>query len=105
MLKGFIPSTIIYIIMYWTSKKVTLYNKKMKYFILFSIIMVFTISGVFITYHAVLVALLPFLYATIYSSKAMIRYVYFLTVISTIVVVYGVCVYMWKYFENSKWKY
>lgn len=37
----------------------------------------------------VLVTLLPFLYAILYSSKKVTRYVYILTVISTVIIVYG----------------
>lgn len=89
MLNGFIPSVIIYFIVYFISKQISLSNTKTKYFILFSVILVFTIMGVSITYHVVLVSLLPFLYATLYSSKRVMRYVYFLTAISTIIIVYG----------------
>lgn len=89
MWKGFIPSLIIYCVVVIVTKMVSMDNPGMKYFILFSVIMLFTITGVFITYHVVLVSLLPFLYAALYSSKPVMRYVYFLTVLSTIVVVYG----------------
>lgn len=89
MWRAFIPSIIIYFVVFLTSKRVPLSNRKMKYFILFSIITVFTVTGVFITYHVVLVSLLPFLYATLYSSKKVMRYVYILTVISTLITVYG----------------
>ncbi|MBE5882902.1 MAG: response regulator [Lachnospiraceae bacterium] len=89
MWQSYVPSLIIYLVVYFISKSMLASSKKTKYFILFSIILVFTIIGVFITYHVVLVSLLPFLYATIYSSKRVMRYVYALTVISTIVVVYG----------------
>ena len=60
----------------------------MKYVLLFGNITIFTIAGVFITYHVILVPLLGFLYATLYSSKKMLYYVYILTVISTIITVY-----------------
>lgn len=89
MWKGFIPSLIIYCVVVIVTKMVPMDNPGMKYFILFSIIMLFTITGVFITYHVVLASLLPFLYAALYSSKPVMRYVYLLTVLSTIVVVYG----------------
>lgn len=89
MLQGFVPSLIIYFVVYLISKQISLSDKKTKYIILFSVILVFTIIGVSITYHVVLVALLPFLYATLYSSKKIMRYVYCLTVLSTIVTVYG----------------
>ncbi len=96
MKTGFIPSIIIYFIVLIITKCVSLSNNKMKYFILFSIILVFTLVGVTITYHVVIIALLPISYATLYSSKKMMRYVYALTVISTVITVYvgyyvGVC--------------
>lgn len=89
MRQGFIPSLIIYFVVVLITKRISLSNKRTKYFILFSVILVFTIIGVSITYHVVLVALLPFLYATLYSSKRVMRYVYILTVISTVIIVYG----------------
>jgi len=89
MRQGFIPSLIIYFVVVLITKRISLSNKRTKYFILFSVILVFTIIGVSITYHVVLVALLPFLYATLYSSKKVMQYVYVLTVISTVIIVYG----------------
>lgn len=89
MMKAYIPSVIIYLIMCVVEKKMSSSNWFKKYLILFSILLVFTIMGVFITYHVVLVALLPFLYAMLYSSKRVLNYVYVLTVISTIIIVYG----------------
>jgi len=89
MRQGFILSVIVYFIVLIVSKNISLSHKRTKYFILFSVIVVFTIIGVFVTYHATLLALLPFLYATLYSSKKVMWYVYILTVISTIVIVFG----------------
>ena len=89
MLRGYIPSLCIYLVVLVVSKYVSLSSPGMKYFILFSIISVFTIAGVFITYHVVLVALLPFVYATLYSSKRVMHYVCILTVLSTVIIVYG----------------
>lgn len=89
MLLGYIPSLVIYFVVLFIKKQISLSDKKAKYFILFSIILVFTIIGISLTYHAVLISLLPFLYATLYSSKKVMRYVYFLTVCSTFAVVYG----------------
>ncbi len=79
MLSAYIPSLVIYLAMCMAEKKIASTNWFKKYLILFSIVLVFTIIGVFLTYHAVLVALLPFLYATIYSSKRVLNYVYVLT--------------------------
>ncbi|MGN0406659.1 MAG: response regulator [Bacteroides sp.] len=89
MWEAFFPSLLIYLLAYIVAKIVPLSNKKMKYFLMFCITLVFTIIGVFLTYHVVLVSLFPFLYATLYSSKPMMRFVCFLTVISTIIIVYG----------------
>ena len=89
MWQGFIPSLLIYLAVYLALKKISLSDERTKYFILFNVIVVFTILGVSITYHVVLVSLLPFLYATLYSSKKVMRYVYALTVISTVIIVYG----------------
>ena len=89
MKRGFIPCVIIYIIIYIVTECVSSSNEKLKCFLLFAVIMVYTIMGVTITYHVVLVSILPFLYATLYSSKNMLKYVFVMTVISTFIVVYG----------------
>ncbi len=89
MLKAFIPSVIIYFVVCIVTRVVSMSNKRIKYFVLLGVTSVFTIIGMFITYHVVLVPLLSFLYATVYSSKSVMRYVYMLTVVSTIVTVYG----------------
>lgn len=89
MTMGYIPSLCIYLIVYLISKKISLSNPRVKYFILFTVSMVLTIMGVTITYHVVLGSLLPTLYATLYPSKKVMWYVYILSVISTIIVVYG----------------
>ena len=89
MKAGFVPSVITYLIVLFVTKRVSLANSKMKYFILFSTILVFTFIGITITYHVVMIALLPISYATLYSSKKVMRYVYGSTVLSTIVIVYG----------------
>ena len=96
MLIGFIPSIFIYLTMLLITKKVSLSSSKIKYFILLSIVAVFTLIGVTITYHVVIIAILPILYAILYSSKKVMWYVYGLTVVSTIIIVYvgyfyGVC--------------
>ncbi len=89
MFYGFIPSLAIYIIVRLVAPKMSLSNEKTKYFILFCVITTFSIMGIFITYHVTIVMTLPFLFATLYSSKQIMRYVYVLTVISTFAVVYG----------------
>ena len=89
MLGGFIPSVFIYLTMLLITKKVSLSSDKIKYFILFSIVSVFTLVGVSITYHVVIIAVLPILYAILYSSRKVMWYVYGLTVVSTIIIVYA----------------
>lgn len=89
MITGFIPSIIIYLVVLVVTKFVSLSDTRTKYFILSCIVCVFTLIGVTITYHVVVISLLPILYATLYSSKKVMWYVYGLTVISTIIVVYG----------------
>ena len=89
MCKAFFPSAAIYLLVQAVSRKISLSDKRIKYFILTSTIVMFSISGMYLTYHVILISLLPILYATLYSSKKVMRYVYVLTVISTVVVVYG----------------
>ena len=88
MWKGFVPSLLIYVMVQLITKKISLSDKRTKYFILSSIIVVFTISGVFLTYHVFLAQMLPLLYAVLYSSKKFTNYVVTLTVLSTAVIVY-----------------
>ncbi len=89
MRQGFFPSMVFYLLTLLMTKTVSLSNPKVKYVLFFSLIFVLTIMGVSITYHVILATLLPFLCATLYSSKGVMRYVYALTVVSTIVIVYG----------------
>ena len=87
MAKGFIPSAIIYLIVVFLYKKTS--GPKLKYYIITSVMVVYTLMGVTATYHVVLVAILPFLCTTLYSSRRIMRYVYITTVLSTFIVVYG----------------
>ena len=89
MWRAFIPSVLIYVVMRVAARGISLSDERTKYYILSSIIVVFTLSGVYLTYHVILISLLPFLYATLYSSKKIMRFVYGLTVVSTIIIVYG----------------
>lgn len=89
MLAGYVPSMATYFLVLIITKFIPLSDRRSKYFILFSIILVFTLIGISLTYHTVLISLLPFLYAALYSSKKIMRYVYFLAVCSTFAIVYG----------------
>ncbi len=86
---GFWAALTVYMVVMIMTRFISLSNENAKYFILLAVIIVYTIMGMFITYHVVLVSVLPFLYAILYSSKGVMRYVYCLTVISTVFVVYG----------------
>ena len=88
MIKSFIPSAIIYLVILLVSRRAPLSKPQFKYFLMAGVLVVYTIMGVYITYHVTLLAILPFLYAALYSSKRIMSYVYALTVISTFVVVY-----------------
>ncbi|MBQ4284184.1 MAG: response regulator [Lachnospira sp.] len=87
--RGFFPSVVIYLVVLIFSKKASLSKTTTKYVILFGVVVMFTLMGASITYHVVLMSILPFLYAMLYSSKKAMRFVYILTVISTIIVVYA----------------
>ena len=89
MISAYLPSLAIYVVAWFGARYVLKDKVTLKYFILFSFSLLLTITGIFLTYHAVLVALLPFLYATLYSSKKVMTFVYVLTVISTFFAVYG----------------
>ncbi len=87
--RGFFPCLLVYLLVFVFSKKASLSKTTTKYVILFGIVVMFTLMGISITYHVVLISILPFLYATLYSSKKAMKYVYILTVISTVIVVYA----------------
>jgi len=88
MWKAFLPSAIIYIIARLVSKKMPPTDMRTKYIILFCTVVMFTVTGVYLTYHATLLLSLPFLYATLYSSKRVMRYVFDLSIVSSIISVY-----------------
>ena len=87
--KSFIPSLIIYIFVKLVTRNLSLSDPKAKYFILFSMIVAFTIICVFLTYHVIYGPLLPLLFAVLYSSKKFTKFALLLTVISTAVIVYA----------------
>ena len=89
MWKAFVPSVLIYLLAQLVSRKMSFNNKKTKYFLLSCTLTVYTITGVFLTYHAILLLALPFLYASLYSSKSVMRYVFIFTVFSAFISVYG----------------
>lgn len=89
MNSGFFPTIAVFVIVYLITKKVSLSNTKTKYLIMSGMILSYTLLGASITYHVVLISVIPFLCASLYSSKRLLWFVYILTVVSTLVVVYG----------------
>ncbi len=89
MSAGFFPPIAVYLIVLIITKILSLNNKKTKYIIITGNVLAFTVIGATITYHVVLIAVIPFLCAMLYSSKKLMWYVYILTVISTFITVYG----------------
>ncbi|MBR3825935.1 MAG: response regulator [Lachnospiraceae bacterium] len=89
MFSAYIPSLIIYLTVIIASLYIPLYSRRSKYFILTGIILNFTIIGIFLTYHSVLLFLFPLIFATLYSSKKIMCYLSVLTVCSTFISVYG----------------
>lgn len=78
------------------TRVMSLSNRKTKYVLLFGIVAFSTILNVFLTYHAILTSILPLVFATLYSSKKFMYYVYGLSVVSSIIVVvcgyyFGLC--------------
>ena len=91
---------VLCLIVYLIGRVVCKINKLskwwIKYFILLWVVCIVTIITMFLTFHAVLVFLLPIVYTTMYSSKKMMVYTYILTVISITFSVYagyyfGIC--------------
>lgn len=89
MNSGFFSAIAVFAIIFLLTRLISLSNEKTKYLIMSGMILAYTLMGASITYHVVLISVIPFLCASLYSSKRMLWFVYILTVISTIVVVYG----------------
>lgn len=89
MRKAYFLSVLIYVVMLIVTRCVSLSNRKIKFFIMLCVFTVLTVMGVYITYHVMLASILPLLYAMLYSSKRLNRFVYVMAVISIIITVYG----------------
>lgn len=61
----------------------------MKYFLLFWIEAFVTVLSIFLTFHAVMVCLIPIVYTTMYSSRKLVLYTYALTILSITIGVFG----------------
>ena len=89
MLYAFFPSLLVYLIVFTVTRLVPLSRRFLKYFILSGLALFLTIIGIFLTYHVIIVPILLFLCATLYSSKRVMRYAYLLTITNTLLTVYG----------------
>lgn len=89
MVKSYLINLVVYAIVKIILFKNPLKEWYIKYFILFAVIIVHTVMGVYLTYHQVIITVLPFLYAVIYSSKKVMLFAYICSVISTTISVYG----------------
>lgn len=71
-------------------------KKCVKYFMILWTVMVTTIMGTGLTYHALLASVIPILFCSLYTSKKLHLYTLILTIISTVIVVFvgyhfGIC--------------
>lgn len=89
MRKAYFPSLLIYAVMLIVTRFVSLSSHGIKFFIMLCVFAVLTVMGVYITYHVMLASILPLLYAMLYSSKRLNRFVYVMAVISIVITVYG----------------
>lgn len=69
--------------------KVGLEKPWIKYLVIGSIVFITTIIGVALTYHALLLSMLPMFYACQYSKKKVVIFAYIMTVISMFIIVMG----------------
>ena len=116
MARAFFPSLALYLIVVAFTRKKNMSKPVMKYLLLLAIVLVFSIIGSSITYHVIGASILPILYASLYSSKKVMVYVFVLCVFGTFVQVYvgyyfGLCdanmvlltaAKMSEYVENGK---
>ena len=71
------------------AKLVDLHKPWVKYAMIFLTVLAITVLGITLTYHTVLLSVLPLLLATQYCNKRMIVYTYILSIISTFLIVMG----------------
>lgn len=71
------------------AKFVDLHKYWVKYVLIFLTVLSITILGITLTYHTVLLSVLPLLLATQYSNKRMIIYTYILSIVSIYLIVMG----------------
>ncbi len=87
MLYCMISSLVIYFIGTICWHHIDISDYKTKYYIILWTVVITTIMGTGLTYHAILASVLPLLFCSMYSSKRIIIYTSALTIISTFIIV------------------
>lgn len=91
--KGFVVSCGILIVVLIVAGKADLHHVWVKYFLITSSVTAITVLGITLTYHTLLLSMVPLLIATQYANKLTTMYTYVLTLISTFLIV--MCGYYW----------
>ncbi|MCF0225265.1 MAG: diguanylate cyclase [Fibrobacter sp.] len=86
---GFFGSTLVYLFTFLISKKMGLSDSRTKYFLLVLSVINYDFICVMLTYHALLVTVLPILLSVQYRSKKMIRTAYLITAVGHVVCTFG----------------
>lgn len=94
--RGFTISCLILICVFAITSVVDLHHRWVKFFLILSTSITITVLGVTLTYHTLLLGMIPLLIATQYANKWTTFYTYLLTMLSTFVIVmlgyyWGVC--------------
>lgn len=87
--KGIFLAAITVFITIVIGKCVDLHKPWVKYFLIFNTVVAITILGITLTYHTVLLSVLPLLLASQYTNGKMIIYTYLLSVVSVFAIVMG----------------
>lgn len=86
---GFMIATVILLIALLVGRLVDLKKSWVKYFLLFSVTLAVTVDATTLSYHAVLLSVLPLLLATQYTSKKVIIYTYLISILGIFIGVMG----------------
>lgn len=89
MMLGVSTFIIVVLVTVILCKFVDLHEPWVKYVMLFNTVFAVTIVGIVLTYHTVLLSLLPLLLAVQYADKKIVIYTYVLTVLSMFAIVMG----------------
>ena len=91
--QGFGVSCGILLVVLFIASKTDLHHVWVKYFLITSAILGITVLGITLTYHTLLLSIIPLLLATQYADNWTTIYTYVLTLISTFLIV--ICGYFW----------